>query len=84
SVQSRGQTLVFSLAADQDAAVSGLYQPDWKASGGNGHAFLRLSVRVEGRDVSAAFDLEEPFFVAPAQSLTISPEALLVPLGQGQ
>jgi LmbE family N-acetylglucosaminyl deacetylase len=84
SVHSRGRTMVLSLAADQDAAVSGLYQPDWKASGGNGHASVHLSARVEGRDVSAAFDLEEPFFLATAQSLTISPDALLVPLGQGQ
>ena len=84
SVQSLGQTRVFSLVADQDATVSGLYQPDWKASGGNGHASVRLSARVEGRDVSANFDLEEPFFVTPAQSLTIAPDALLVPLGQGQ
>lgn len=84
SVQSLGQTAVFSLAASQDAAVSGLYQPDWKAAGGNGHASVRLSARIGGRQVSAAFDLEEPFFVTPAQSLTISPDALLVPLGQGQ
>ncbi len=84
SVQSRGQTLVFSLSADKDAPVSGLYQPDWKAAGGNGHASVRLAAKVEGREVSALYDLEEPFFVTPAQSLTISPEALLVPLGQGQ
>ncbi|TZG33058.1 PIG-L family deacetylase [Agrobacterium sp. B1(2019)] len=84
SVQSRGRTLVFSLAADRDAVVSGLYQPDWKALGGNGHAFVRLSATIEGRKVSVAFDLEEPFFVTPAQSLTIAPDALLVPLGKGQ
>ncbi|QTK82790.1 PIG-L family deacetylase [Agrobacterium tumefaciens] len=84
SIQSLGETRVFKLVADQDAAVSGLYQPDWKAMGGNGHASVRLSATVEGRTVSAAFDLEEQFFVTPAQSLTIAPDALLVPLGHGQ
>lgn len=84
SIQSRGETFAFSLFADRDAAVSGLYQPDWKASGGNGHASVRISARIGGRDVSSAFDLEEPFFVTPAQSLTISPDALLAPLGQGR
>lgn len=84
SIQSLGETRVFKLVADQDAAVSRLYQPDWKAMGGNGHASVRLSATVEGRTVSGAFDLEEPFFVTPAQSLTIAPDALLVPLGQGQ
>ncbi|CUX56032.1 PIG-L family deacetylase [Agrobacterium genomosp. 13] len=84
SVQSLGQTTVFSLAAAPDAAVSGLYQPDWKAAGGNGHASVRVTARVDGREVSAPFDLEEPFFVTPAQSLTLSPDAFLVPLGQDQ
>ncbi|MCZ7470113.1 PIG-L family deacetylase [Agrobacterium sp. O3.4] len=84
SISSLGQTVVFSLTADQSAAVSGLYQPDWKAAGGNGHGFVRVAAKLEGREVSALFDLEEPFFVTPAQSLTLSPDAFLVPLGQGR
>ncbi|MDA5635274.1 MULTISPECIES: PIG-L family deacetylase [Rhizobium/Agrobacterium group] len=84
SISSLGRTVVFSLAADQSAAVSGLYQPDWKAAGGNGHGFVRVAAKLEGREVSALFDLEEPFFVTPAQSLTLSPDAFLVPLGQGR
>lgn len=84
SISSLGQTVVFSLTADQSAAVSGLYQPDWKAAGGNGHGFVRVAATLEGREVSALFDLEEPFFVTPAQSLTLSPDAFLVPLGQGR
>lgn len=84
SIKSLGRTVVFSLAADQNAAVSGLYQPDWKAAGGNGHGFVRVAATLEGREVSALFDLEEPFFVTPAQSLTLSPDAFLVPLGQGR
>ncbi|MDO3444562.1 PIG-L family deacetylase [Agrobacterium sp. V1] len=84
SISSLGRTVVFSLAADQSAAVSGLYQPDWKAAGGNGHGFVRVAATLEGREVCAFFDLEEPFFVTPAQSLTLSPDAFLVPLGQGR
>lgn len=84
SISSLGQTVVFSLTADQSAAVSGLYQPGWKAAGGNGHGFVRVAATLEGREVCAFFDLEEPFFVTPAQSLTLSPDAFLVPLGQGR
>ncbi|MCZ7485897.1 PIG-L family deacetylase [Rhizobium rhizogenes] len=84
SISSLGQTVVFSLTADQNAAISGLYQPDWKAAGGNGHGFVRVAATLEGREVCAFFDLEEPFFVTPVQSLTLSPDAFLVPLGQGR
>lgn len=49
--------------------------------GGNGHASVRVSAKIGARTVTASFDLEEPFFVSPALSLTLAPDALLVPLG---
>jgi hypothetical protein len=39
---------------------------------------------IGGRTVSGTFDFEEPFAVTPAQSLTLLPDALLVPLGTKQ
>ncbi len=83
-LQSGGRPVVFSLAADVNAAVSGLYHPGWKAIGGNGHAYVQISAVVDGREVSGLFDLEEPFFVTPPQSVTLKPDALLVPTGQDQ
>jgi len=83
-VRSLGRPVVFSLTADSDAAISNLYHPDWKAAGGNGHAYVRVAALVEGREVSGLFDLEEPFFVTPPQSLTLKPDALLVSTGQDQ
>ncbi|MDS7594808.1 PIG-L family deacetylase [Agrobacterium tumefaciens] len=81
SVQALGQATMFSLLAEKDTPVSGFYQPVWNAMGGNGHASVRVSAKIGGRTVTAGFDLEEPFFVSPALSLTLTPDALLVPLG---
>lgn len=75
---------VFSLIAASDAPLSGLYLPGWSAMGGNGHAHAKISAEIGGRTVTGTFDLEEPFAVAPAQSLTLLPDALVIPLGSGQ
>ncbi|MBP1843114.1 LmbE family N-acetylglucosaminyl deacetylase [Rhizobium petrolearium] len=84
SLQSLGGERVFSLTAASDAPLSGLYLPAWSAMGGNGHAHVKVSAEIAGRTVTGAFDLEEPFAVVPAQSLTLSPDALVVPLGTKQ
>ncbi|MDQ0132282.1 LmbE family N-acetylglucosaminyl deacetylase [Neorhizobium galegae] len=84
SVQSLAHDRVFALTAALDAPLSGLYLPVWSALGGNGHAHVKISAEIGGRTVSGTFDLEEPFAVTPAQSLTLLPDALLVPLGAKQ
>ena len=81
SLRSHGDERVFTLTAAPDAPLSGLYLPAWSALGGNGHACVKVSAEIGGRMVTGAFDLEEPFAVAPAQSLTLLPDALVVPLG---
>lgn len=84
SLQSLGGERVFSLTAASDAPLSDLYLPAWSAMGGNGHAHVKVSAEIAGRTVTGTFDLEEPFAVAPAQSLTLLPDALVVPLGTKQ
>jgi LmbE family N-acetylglucosaminyl deacetylase len=84
SVQSLAGDGVLSLTAAADAPLSSIYLPAWSALGGNGHAHIEVSAEIGGRLVSGTFDLEEPFAVTPAQSLTLLPDALLVPLGTKQ
>ncbi|TNM63988.1 PIG-L family deacetylase [Aliirhizobium smilacinae] len=75
----RGRTFLLTAAAD--TSLSGLFLPGWSALGGNGHAYLRVSAEIEGRNVAGLFDLEEQFAVSAAQTLKLFPDALLVPLG---
>ncbi|MGV8938674.1 MAG: PIG-L family deacetylase [Allorhizobium sp.] len=84
SIRSLGQTHHLSLAADADVALSNQFLPGWSALGGNGHGHIKISSVIAGRTVSGHFDLEEGFSVSPAQSLVLSPDALLVPLRSEQ
>jgi LmbE family N-acetylglucosaminyl deacetylase len=84
SVRSLANERVFALTAALDAPLSCLYLPAWSALGGNGHAHVKASAEIGGRTVTGTFDLEEPFSITPAQSLTLQPDALLVPLGTKQ
>lgn len=84
SIQSFAQERIFALTAATDAPLTGLYLPAWSALGGNGHAHVKVSAEIGGRTVSGTYDLAEPFAVSPAQSLTLLPDALLVPLGSTQ
>ncbi|AXV18112.1 PIG-L domain-containing protein (plasmid) [Neorhizobium sp. SOG26] len=84
SVQSLARERVFSLTAASDAPLSSLYLPAWSALGGNGHAHVKVSAEIRGRTVSGTYDLAEPFAVTPAQSLTLFPDAFIVPLDAQQ
>ncbi|NLS08149.1 PIG-L family deacetylase [Rhizobium sp. P32RR-XVIII] len=84
SIRSLAHERIFALTAASDAPLTGLYLPGWSALGGNGHAHVNVSAEIGGRTVSGTYDLAEPFAVAPAQSLTLLPDALLVPLGSKQ
>jgi LmbE family N-acetylglucosaminyl deacetylase len=74
----------FHLGAETSSPHSDLYRPAWSALGGNGHAHIRVSARIGGRIASGLFDFEEPFSVAPAQSLQLLPDAILMPLDRFQ
>jgi LmbE family N-acetylglucosaminyl deacetylase len=84
SLQSADRHRHFLLRAEASAPHSDLYQPAWSSLGGNGPGHIRISVRIGDRQVSGLFDLEEALSVAPAQSLHLLPDALLVPLNNGQ
>ncbi|TPW33488.1 PIG-L family deacetylase [Martelella alba] len=73
-----GETFEFTLSATQSAPLSRQYAAAWSSMGGNGPVSIRLSGTVSGRVVSAHYDLETPLAVAPANSLTLKPEALLI------
>lgn len=68
------------LSVRSDAAIANAFAPDWQSLGGNGALSLDVTARIAGRTVSFAVDTEEPFQVAPPFPLSLSPEALIVPL----
>lgn len=70
----------FTLAGDKTAPLTGLFLPSWSALGGNGHGGVEVSAEIAGRQARASIDLEEPFAVQPAQSLSLKPDTLIVPL----
>jgi len=72
--------IVFGLAATTDAPLSPQYAPAWSSMGGNGDAFAEISTEIDGRMVKMRVDLEEPLSVAPAHSLVLSPNAIILPL----
>jgi LmbE family N-acetylglucosaminyl deacetylase len=76
--------LSFSLTAAADAPLSNLYLPSWSALGGNSAAHVRVTAIIGGRAVSGTFDLEEPFAVVPSHSLSLKPEAFILPTSNGQ
>jgi LmbE family N-acetylglucosaminyl deacetylase len=74
----------FSLTANADTPLSHQFEPAWSALGGNGAAHVTISAEIGGRMVAGVFDLEQPFTVMPAQSVSLMPDALIVPLGSTQ
>ncbi|SMD15350.1 PIG-L family deacetylase [Rhizobium sp. RU36D] len=70
----------FTLSCDADAALTGLFLPQWSALGGNGHGGVTLSAEIGGRSVTTTIDLEEPFAISPAHSITLKPDTLILPL----
>ncbi|WP_454855724.1 PIG-L family deacetylase [Rhizobium binxianense] len=75
-----GEQMVFLLAAAPDAPFTRQYEPTWSSLGGNGNGFVEITARIAGRSVKAAVDLDEPLTIAPAHSLTLSPNAVILPL----
>ncbi|MFS8047390.1 PIG-L family deacetylase [Rhizobium sp. BR 314] len=74
----------FAISILQQAPLSPLFEPAWRALGGNGQAFIRLKVPFDGHDAVACFDLEEPLRVVPSTSLRLDPPALVVSTHQQQ
>lgn len=75
-----GDPLRFAIAADGDAAPRNAYRPDWQSLGGNGEVFLKVEAVVGGEAIAVAFDTDEDIEIAPAASVAIAPDALILPL----
>ena len=72
----------FTIATDADAALSNQYPPRWSALGGNGPVSVTLTSAIAGREVTRTLDLEAALPLAPAHSVTLIPNAFIVPVQQ--
>ena len=73
-------TTTVRLRATADAPVVNAFAPDWQSLGGNGAVSVLVEAEVAGDPLSFLVDTEEPVQVAPAHSLAITPEAVILPL----
>ena len=73
-----------TVSISQRAALSPVFQPVWRALGGNGQAFIRIKARLDGYEAEAVADLEERFTIVPPISLRLDPPALVVSTHQPQ
>lgn len=70
--------LPVSVATDIDLRNG--FHPRFSSLGGNGLVSVRLEAVIAGEAVSWLADLEEPAELGPEASVSISPDALIVPL----
>ncbi|MGU3574562.1 PIG-L family deacetylase [Brucellaceae bacterium C25G] len=80
SSQQNGRHFHFDITAGIDAAFSPVFEPCWTSLQGNGQAHVVLHGDFSGYHAKAQFDLEEPFAIMPASSLTLDPPAFILPL----
>ncbi|MFK4824309.1 PIG-L family deacetylase [Paenochrobactrum sp. BZR 588] len=73
-----GRYFNFDVIAETEAAFSPVFEPNWTSLQGNGQAHIVLSADFSGYQANAQFDLEEPFAVLPASSLTLDPPAFIL------
>jgi len=75
-----GNRAVVPLRARRDAVPGNPFYPDWLSLGGNGDVAVRADATVNNEAVSFLLDTEEPVQLAPAHTIAIAPDALIVPL----
>ena len=73
-----------SISATADAKVTNAFLPDWQSLGGNGLVHLEIEANVGGEIIRFAVDPEEALQIAPPHAVSISPDAIIVPLGQSK
>ncbi|MEO3435180.1 PIG-L family deacetylase [Inquilinus sp. CAU 1745] len=73
---------VFQVASAPDAAFTSPYPAAFDPLGGNGDAFMNVAVDIGGRTARGTVDPEEPLRIAPARSVAIEPQAVIVNLAQ--
>ena len=75
-----GPRLVLPLRARPDAPVANAFAPDWLSLGGNGDVSVAVEAVVRGETLSFFRDTEEPVQIAPAHSLALAPDAVILKL----
>ena len=70
------------LRVAADAPIRNAFLPDFSALGGNGLLSVALTAEVAGQQVQLAIDLEEALQIVPPASVELTPDAVIVPLGQ--
>ena len=69
-----------SITAHGDAKIENAYRPDWLSLGHNGTVSLLIEADVNGETIRFAKDTEEDLQLAPAYAVSITPDALILPL----
>jgi len=72
--------IVYELKSTADAPLTRQYLPAWSSLGGNGNASVEVRAQIGSRSVKVAVDLEEPLTVAPQHSLSLQPNAFILPV----
>ncbi len=68
------------LTVRRDAPIENAFAPDWQSLGGNGMLFVEATCKVSGAQIKLRVDTEESLQVAPPHALSLTPEAIILPL----
>ncbi|ODT66886.1 MAG: hypothetical protein ABS75_25215 [Pelagibacterium sp. SCN 63-23] len=71
---------ILPLHAKVDATVANAFAADWSSLGGNGAVSVLVEARLAGDMLRFFVDVEEAVQVAPAHSLAIAPDAVILKL----
>lgn len=80
SVEISGDRTTIQLIARTDARIENAFRPDWKSLGNNGNVSLLIEAEVNGELIRFTRDTEEDLQLAPAYTVAITPDALILPL----
>jgi LmbE family N-acetylglucosaminyl deacetylase len=80
SAEVSGDRLTVPLTALAEASIDNAYRPDWLALGKNGNVSLLVEAEVNGEMIRFTRDTEEDLQLAPAYTVAITPDALILPL----
>lgn len=80
SVAMSGTRLAIPLTTRAEAKIENAFRPDWQGLGANGNVAVLVEAEVNGEVIRFFRDTEEDLQLAPAYSVAISPDALILPL----
>lgn len=80
SVEITGDRATIPLTARPEARIENAFRPAWQGLGANGNVAVLVEAEVNGEVIRFFRDTEEDLQLAPAYSVAISPDALILPL----